>query len=186
MTGFEVGFMSNLWRPRPEENDIYYFKDKSGKKKAVGWKFYYNMKYALDKGEGNGVPAQVAFKNDEFITQLNFRNLKSEELGALLIALGQDNKYPIILKLGAGKPVGLGSMIVEITEADLLQNQSDLRTRYSSFERLSNQFLTGESLKIFIGNTVQKAHENLIDKSKLEELSNILNPSTHFAPHESY
>ncbi len=184
--GFEVGFMPSLWQPRPDKNKAYYIKDKSGNNKTVGWKFYYNMKNAIDKGEGNGIPVQVAFRNDEFITQLNFRNLKPEELGALLITLGQDQDYPIVLKAGAGKPVGMGSMTVEIVEAEILQTQADLHTRYTSFNPQDNQFLTGESLKIFITDRMKEAHDNLIDKSKLEQLLKILNFNTDFTPNDSY
>ena len=185
MTGFEVGFMPNLWTPKLE-NKAYYTKDKHGKKKGVGWKFYYNMKNAIDKGEGNGIPVQVSYKNDEFTTQLHFHNLKQEELGALLITLGQDKKYPIVLKTGAGKPVGLGSLTVEVTEAEILQNRNDLRSRYTNFIAPENLFLTGDSLNTFMNARIQQAHENLIDTSKLEQLSKILNPNTNFTPNESY
>jgi CRISPR/Cas system CSM-associated protein Csm3 (group 7 of RAMP superfamily) len=186
MTGFDVGFMPNLWRPRPDENKAYYIKDERGKNQAVGWKFYYNMKNAINKGEGNGIPVQVAYKDDEFITQLNFKNLKTEELGALLITIGQDQNYPIVLKTGAGKPVGMGSMTVEITEAEILQKKADLYSRYTNFAVPENLFLTGESLQNFITDKIQQAHENLIDRPKLEQISKILTLTTNFTPNESY
>lgn len=179
--GFEVDFMPNLWRPRPDENQAYY-----DDKKTVGWKFYYNMKNSINKGLDNGIPVQVAFRNDEFSTQLNFKNLKPEELGALLIALGQDKNYPLVLKVGAGKPVGMGSMSIDITEAEIIQNQADLYNRYTSLTIPSNQVLTDESLNIFIQNKIQQAHEALIEKAQLKKLSEILSPSTNRIPHESY
>ncbi|MEA5506222.1 RAMP superfamily CRISPR-associated protein [Halotia wernerae UHCC 0503] len=181
MTGFEVGFMPNLWRPRPDESQAYYHNGKT-----VGWKFYYNMKNAKDKGIGNGIPVQVAFKNDEFSTKLNFKNLKPEELGSLLIALGQDKNYPIVLKVGAGKPIGMGSMTVEITEAEITQNQADLYSRYTSFAVSSNQILTDELLKNFIHNKIQQAHEELIEQPQLEKISEILSFSTNRIPYENY
>jgi CRISPR/Cas system CSM-associated protein Csm3 (group 7 of RAMP superfamily) len=181
----DVGFMPNLWRPRPEKNNAYY-EGTGENKKAVGWKFYYNMKNAIDKGEGNGIPVQIAYKNDEFITQINFRNLKSEELGALLIVLGQDKEYPIVLKAGAGKPVGMGSLTVEITEAEVLQNRADLCSRYTNLTSPQNLFLTGELLKSFMQEKIQQAHDNLIDRPKLEQLLKILNITTNFTPNESY
>lgn len=182
MRGFEVDFMPNLWRPRPDENQAYY----DNKGKTVGWKFYYNMKNSIDKGLGNGIPVQVAFRNDEFSTQLNFKNLKPEELGTLLIALGQDKNYPLALKVGAGKPVGMGSMKIEITEAEIVQNRTDLHNRYTSLTLPSNQILTDESLQAFIQNKIQKAHELLIEQAQLQKLSEILSPSTNRIPHENY
>jgi CRISPR/Cas system CSM-associated protein Csm3 (group 7 of RAMP superfamily) len=181
----DVGFMPNLWRPRPEQNNAYY-QNVNGQKKAVGWKFYYNMIYHIKKREGNGIPVQVASKSDEFITQLNFRNLKSEELGALLVVLGQDEKYPIVLKAGAGKPVGMGSLRVEVTEAEILQNRNDLRSRYTNLITPENLFLSEDSLNVFMRDRIQQAHQNLIDCSKLEQLCKILNPNTNFTPNESY
>lgn len=188
MTDVEVGFIPNLWPPQPENNKSYYTKDKEGKDKTVGWKFYYNMKRAIDKGEGNGIPIQVAaLKNDEFTTEFKFRNLKPEELGALLIALGQDDEYPLILKAGAGKPLGLGSIKVEIYEAQIIQSQADLNARYTSLVSPKNQTLTGESLTNFLKDKIHQAHyKQLVDKSKLKQLCKILNPSTNFIPQENY
>jgi CRISPR/Cas system CSM-associated protein Csm3 (group 7 of RAMP superfamily) len=180
-TSFGVGFMPNLWRPRPDQNQAYY-----NQGKTVGWKFYYNMKTAIDKGEDNGIPVQVAFRNYEFTTQLNFRNLKPEEFGALLIALGQDKKNPIVLKIGAGKPVGMGSIVVEISEAEFVKQQTELLTRYSYFNPPSEQFLDRERLQSIVEANIQEAHENLIDSAKLTELLRILNPNTSFTPNESY
>ncbi|MBD2298840.1 RAMP superfamily CRISPR-associated protein [Nostoc sp. FACHB-190] len=182
ITGSEVGFMPNLWRPRPDENQAYYNNDG----KTVGWKFYYNMKNSIDKGLDNGIPVQVAFRNDEFSTQLNFKNLKPEELGALLIALGQDKNYPLVLKVGAGKPIGMGSMTVAITEAEIVQNQADLYNRYTSLSLPSSQLLTDESLQAFIQSKIQQAHEALIAQTQLQKLSEILNSSTNRIPYESY
>nr|WP_322657134.1 RAMP superfamily CRISPR-associated protein [Dendronalium sp. ChiSLP03b]MDZ8203461.1 RAMP superfamily CRISPR-associated protein [Dendronalium sp. ChiSLP03b] len=181
ITGFEVGFMPNLWRPRSDENQAYY-----NDGKTVGWKFYYNMKTSIDKGLDNGIPVQVAFRNDEFTTQLNFKNLKPEELGALLIALGQDENYPLVLKVGAGKPIGMGSMTIDITEAEIVQTQADLYNRYTSFSLPSSQILTDESLQVFIQSKIQQAHEALIEQTQLEKLSEILSPSTTRKPHENY
>lgn len=188
MTDVEVGFIPNLWEPQPKTNKSYYTKDKFGKDKTVGWKFYYNMQKAIDKGEGNGIPIQVAaLKNDEFTTELKFRNLKPEELGALLISLGQDDEYPLILKAGAGKPVGLGSMKVEIDEAEIVQSQADLNARYTSLVSPKNQIFTGESLTNFLNEKIHQAHHTkLIDITKLEELFKILNPVTDFQPNENY
>ncbi|GAA6623442.1 RAMP superfamily CRISPR-associated protein [Scytonema sp. NUACC26] len=181
VTGFEVGFMPNLWSPKPNVNEAYYYNGKT-----VGRKFYYHMKQAIDKGIGNGIPVQVAWKNDIFTTQLYFKNLKQEELGTLLIALGQDEKHPIVLKVGAGKPIGMGSMTVTITEAKIIQNQADLCARYTSFISPYTHSFTGEDLQIFMQQQIQQAHEKLIEKPQLKKLSEILHKNTNRLPHESY
>jgi CRISPR/Cas system CSM-associated protein Csm3 (group 7 of RAMP superfamily) len=46
--------------------------------------------------------------------RLNFSNLAGAELGLLMTALGQHPDSPFFVKLGAGKPVGLGSIGVRI------------------------------------------------------------------------
>jgi hypothetical protein len=43
---------------------------------------------------------------------VHYKNLKSEELGVLLIALGQDPNAQIALKLSGGRPIGMGTMTV--------------------------------------------------------------------------
>jgi CRISPR/Cas system CSM-associated protein Csm3 (group 7 of RAMP superfamily) len=182
ITGFEMGFMPNLWSPKSDVSKAYYHNNQ-----VVGRKFYYHTKNAIDKGEDNGIPVQVALRNDIFTTQLNFRNLKPEELGTLLIALGQDEQYPIALKVGAGKPIGMGSMTVKITEADIVQNQADLCDRYTSFTLPSNQYLTCEPLQTFIKQQVQHAHNTkIIEKPQLEKISEILRFPSNRQAYESY
>ncbi len=92
---------------------------------------YYHTIRAIDKGQNQGITIQQAAKEYTFISELHFKNLKSEELGTLLIVLGQDPKYPIALKVGGGKPIGMGTMTVEVTAAQVLQNLKELRDRYS-------------------------------------------------------
>ncbi|MEH1767179.1 RAMP superfamily CRISPR-associated protein [Nostoc sp.] len=179
-TGYEIGFMPNLHSPQLD-NEVYYLNDET-----IGRKFYYNMKHAIDKGEGNGIPAQVALEDEIFITKLIFKNLKPEELGTLLIALGQDKEYPLILKVGAGKPIGMGSMMIKIDKAQVLQNQADLKLRYTSFITPSNLYLTDKSLTNFIEERIKEAHEKLIEKPQLDKLSKILNPVTNHVPYEKY
>ena len=189
ITDVEVGFIPNLWSPQPDKNKSYYTKkDTREPKKTVGWKFYYNMTNPINKSEGNGIPIQVAaVKNDEFLTQLRFKNLKPEELGALLIALGQDDKYPLILKAGAGKPIGFGSMKIYIDEAEIVQSQADLKARYTSLFTPKNQLLTEETLDSFLRNKIDQAYDtNFVDTNKLEQLFKILNPDTKFEPKENY
>ncbi len=48
-----------------------------------------------------------------------FHNLSQAQLGLLLVALGQDNQFPIFPKLGGGKGQGIGSIRVQKVEIGL-------------------------------------------------------------------
>ncbi|MCP6759997.1 MAG: RAMP superfamily CRISPR-associated protein [Fischerella sp. CENA71] len=179
--GFGVGYMPALWSPKPHGGNYYH------KGQIAGRKFYYHMVRALDKGEKDGIRVQQASRNYTFSTQIHFRNLQSKELGALLIALGQDSNYPFALKLGAGKPIGMGTMIVKIPAVQVMQNQDDLCKHYKSFSNPDDAKLEGKLLQQFILQHIQAAHnQNLIEKPQLEQLSQILTyPSTR-QPYDNY
>lgn len=59
--------------------------------------------------------------------RLSFTNLTEAELGLLLTALGQHPKSPFFIKLGAGKPVGLGSIEVKIKTAALISGSEAIK-----------------------------------------------------------
>lgn len=175
---FSTGFMPSLYAPRPN-NQVYL-----NKGKAAGRKFYYNTNKAIDKGENSGIAVQQAGREYTFVTELNFKNLSSEELGTLLIALGQDPKYPIALKVGGGKPIGMGTMTVSI---DRIVQPQDLKQRYSSYQVSASDEITGEKLAQFKQKHIQAAHSRLIEKTQLEELAAILRyPSDRQPPAGMY
>ncbi|MEB3282489.1 MAG: RAMP superfamily CRISPR-associated protein [Lyngbya sp.] len=175
---FATGFMPSLYPPNPDKRTAYF---KRGK--VAGRKFYYHTISAIDKGQNQGIPVQQAAKEYTFTTQIRFKNLKSAELGTLLISLGQDEKYPMALKVGGGKPIGMGTMSVEITAAKVLENQNDLRNRYSNFEASETE-KTGEQLKQFIREKIQSAHSNLIQTPQLQQLAEVLRYPTDREPPE--
>jgi len=96
----------SLFQPRTREN-IYYDHGQ-----VKGRKFYMH-------GQGNGqaatgnVPIEVCPVGSQFPLRIEFDNLSREELGLLLVALGQADP-PLFPKLGGGKPACCGSMRVEI------------------------------------------------------------------------
>jgi CRISPR/Cas system CSM-associated protein Csm3 (group 7 of RAMP superfamily) len=86
-------------------------------REAKGRKFYYHGTTA------HGPDARLAADiGAEFQTRIHFWNLKPEELGLLLTALGQHPEKPFLLKIGAAKPVGMGTMSVEIVEIHLMSD----------------------------------------------------------------
>ncbi len=178
--GFSTGFMPSLYSPRPDVCRAYF--DEKGK--VAGRKFYYHTIRAIDKGQNQGITVQQAAKEYTFTTQLHLRNLKPEELGTLLIVLGQDPKYPIALKVGGGKPIGMGTMTVEVTAVQVLQTAKDWRDRYSAYTPSQSLSLTGDALQQFISRQIQAAHSRLIQTPQLQELGEVLRYPTDREPPE--
>ncbi|MGL4503827.1 MAG: RAMP superfamily CRISPR-associated protein, partial [Planktothrix sp.] len=110
-------------------------------------------------------------------------NLTPAELGVLFIALGQDSQYPMALKIGGGKPIGMGTMTVAVTE---LKKPAKLRDRYLSYNTESES-MTGKPLQDFLETAMQQAHKQLIQKQQLEQLQRILfYPTTRQPPQGIY
>jgi hypothetical protein len=177
-TGFATGFMPSLYRPRPDQRRAYF--DARGN--VAGRKFYYHTIRAIDKGQNQGITVQQAAKEYTFKTQIQFKNLTAAELGTLLIVLGQDPKYPIALKVGGGKPIGMGTMTVEVTAARVLQNKGDLRDRYSSYNPPESDSMTGTKLQQFMQKNIQAAHSSLVQATQLQQLAEVLKYPTDREP----
>jgi len=161
-----TGFMPSLYRPRPEERNAYF--DRGF---AAGRKFYHHAVKAVDKGD-RGIPVQQAGTEYVFKTQLHFRNLSEAQLGTLLVALGQDPDYPMALKLGGGKPVGMGTVQVSVPTLEVTQN---VRDRYASYDPPKSETLTGGAVTLFIQQVTQAAKvSQLVELPQLEELAEIL------------
>lgn len=166
-TDYKIGFIPNLWSAKPEKRKAYF-----NNGKAAGRKFYYHMTREIDKGKRDGIPIQQ-IKQAYFKTQIQFHNLQPQELGTLLVILGQDSEYPLGLKLGGGKPIGMGTITIDITKANISQNLDDLRQRYSSYST-SSQTLTGDKLSNFIQENIKIARKNLIENTQLQAIYEIL------------
>lgn len=174
-----TGFMPSLYRPRPDERDAYFDRGQ-----AAGRKFYRHAVKAVDGGN-RGTPVQQAGTEFTFKTEIHFRNLTEAQLGTLLIALGQDSNYPMALKLGGGKPVGMGTVQVSIPEMEVTQ---DVRDRYSHYTPPAAETLTGEKVTQFIQEKTQAAKTSkLVEMPQLEALAEILQwPTAWTAPEGMY
>ncbi|MDY6782161.1 MAG: RAMP superfamily CRISPR-associated protein [Cyanobacteriota bacterium] len=175
---YETGFMPSLYRPRPDLGAAYF--DQRGK--VAGRKFYYHTNRAIDKGQNRGIPVQQAAAEYTFTTQIQFKNLTSAELGTLLIVLGQDSNYPIALKVGGGKPIGMGTMTATVTAAKVLQNEEDLRDRYSSYNSSELIITNGAELQQFVQKNIQAAHSSLVQATQLQQIAEILKYPTNREP----
>lgn len=174
-----TGFMPSLYSPRPARRDYY-----NTRGMAKGRKFYYNFAKSIDKGQNQGIPVQQASKDFAFTTEIHFKNLKPEQLGTLLIILGQDSQYPIALKIGGGKPIGMGTMTVAV---DKIEQAGNLRDRYSSYDIPESDQLTGAKLQEFMQTQIKAAKSGLIQTEQLTQLAAILAyPATKQPPSGMY
>jgi len=173
-----TGFMPSLYRPRPEERQAYFRNHV-----AAGRKFYYNAVNAVSGGD-NGIPMQQAGTEYVFKTTLHFSNLSWPELGTLLVVLGQDKSYPMALRVGGGKPIGMGTLTVDI---EALEKPQSLQARYTRYTLPESSRLTGDALTAFVEEAIQAAHRSLIEKPQLEALAAILKwPTDRTAPEGMY
>ncbi|MEN9224380.1 MAG: RAMP superfamily CRISPR-associated protein [Thermostichus sp. DRC_bins_24] len=170
--GSSGGSLPALYRPRPDQRRAYF---QNGK--AAGRKFYYTQTEALDAGN-SGTPTQQAAKKTVFKTQIHFKNLTPAELGTLLTVLGQDPAHPMLLKLGGGKPVGLGSIQVTL---DKIERPANLKDRYSSYQAPESDTLEGDKLTTFVQQQI-KATQGYILPEQLRQLAAILSPSSTRQP----
>ncbi|MEM7554865.1 MAG: RAMP superfamily CRISPR-associated protein [Cyanobacteria bacterium P01_A01_bin.84] len=171
---FAIGFMPSLYGPDTRRKA--YYKGKH----VAGRKFYYNFSRAVDKGQNRGVPVQQAGTEYTFTTQIQYKNLSEAELGTLLVILGQDKNNKIALKIGGGKPIGMGTVTTEVTK---LENYQNIRDRYTKYDT-SADTVSGEQLKELMGKLINTAHQNLIEAPQMKELKNILKYPTTTKPPE--
>ncbi|NEP19533.1 MAG: CRISPR-associated protein [Leptolyngbya sp. SIO4C1] len=170
-----TGFMPSLYRPRPEA----YFNGGT----ATGRKFYRHAMSAVDGGD-RGIPVQQAGTEYQFKTELQFLNLTQAQLGTLLIALGQ-GEHKMALKLGGGKPIGMGTIQVRVPRIEVSQ---DVRARYTSYAPPEAETLTGEAAATFIEQATRQAKQSrLVEEPQLRALAEILAwPTTRTAPEGMY
>ncbi|MDJ1172358.1 RAMP superfamily CRISPR-associated protein [Roseofilum sp. BLCC_M154] len=170
-----TGSMRSLYAPSDKRKA--YFKNG----KAIGRKFYYNAVEAVSKG---GVSVQQAGTEYQFKTTLQFKNLSFAQFGTLLVSLGQDPNYAIALKVGGGKPVGMGTMKVEI---EALEQPENWKQRYHQYTISDSDRLTDQARQDLVNQALTAAHDSLIEKQQLEKLAQILKwPTNYHAPEESY
>ncbi|MEO0377095.1 MAG: RAMP superfamily CRISPR-associated protein [Cyanobacteria bacterium P01_A01_bin.17] len=119
--------------------------------------------------EKSPIPIQQAPKGTVFDTTLRFTNLALPQLGALLIALGQDPKRPFALKVGGGKGKGFGSVRVTLTKHAITKGDRLAESRYLAYQSdppiLSDDILTEAR---------QAACDRLIHQESLDRLKQIL------------
>jgi len=133
--------------------------------RAKGRKFYRHARPA------SGADPRACIKSGaELPLRIHFLNLSEAELGILLTALGLHPDHPFPIKLGGGKPVGLGSVQIILNRVTLLQGVDALKAT----GRLGQaKTLAGDDLNDFLTQCANAANA-LIDGDALGELESIL------------
>jgi len=152
-----------LWTPAPGRRGLppRYLQNS----RVRGRKFYFHGKTAT------GPDARIALAAGQTLhTTIYFESLSPALLGVLFTALGQHPRFPFLLKLGAAKPVGLGSVQVQVTAAELRSTPAQRGRLGGAASRRE-----GEALETWIAECCQKAEdENLLNLAGLEQVATIL------------
>jgi CRISPR/Cas system CSM-associated protein Csm3 (group 7 of RAMP superfamily) len=169
-----IGYMPSLYSPR-NQRAAYFENDK-----VVGRKFYYHHTNAINKGN-KGIPVQQVGVDSTFTTKLSFKNLTEAELGILLTVLGLSPRHDFALKIGGGKPIGMGTVKVAVERLVVLNN---LRDRYLSYTEENFKIYQGEELSNFINQATQQAETQLIKQDQLNELKEVWQYPTNRQPYD--
>ncbi|MDM7460422.1 MAG: RAMP superfamily CRISPR-associated protein [bacterium] len=133
--------------------------------RASGRKFYAHAKPA------QGPDPRTCIKTGtQLPLRIHFINLSEAELGVLLTALGLHPQYRFPLKLGGGKPVGLGSVKLTLNALRLLHGDQAIQQT----GRLAQAtVLEGNPLEQRVKQYTKNASE-LLDSEALQALANVL------------
>jgi len=113
-------------------------------------KFYKAGRFRNPEGSRNVRLVEAAPKGSKFNGAVAFQSLSKDELGLLLTAMGVNQNWSFVLKLGGAKPRCLGAAKLEVKRIDSFVDYSRL-----SMGELVDAFLVpltlhGESLKAFL------------------------------------
>lgn len=130
----------------------------------LGRKFYFHASPA------EGEDLRLCVKDGiQLKAQVNFMNLSTKELGILFIAFGLHPNYRFPIKVGGGKPVGFGSVSIEVDNLNLMRGQETV----GSTGRLgTSQLLQGNELTTYIQEAIDQS-ESLYDTVALEQVASI-------------
>lgn len=139
--------------------------------KAKGRKLYEHRRAA------SGPDPRFVIKEGVTIpTRLYFTNLSEAELGLLIAALGNHPQYPFPIKIGAGKPVGMGSVEVQIKAAVLLAGGEGIKQAGRLGGAMGKaERVEGDTLKGRLAQWAKKAEQQrLLLTEQLKEVAKVL------------
>ncbi|RDV83581.1 RAMP superfamily CRISPR-associated protein [Ammonifex thiophilus] len=151
-----------LWTPARVKNGLprSYL---GGKREARGRKFYYHGKIA------SGPDARVVLKEGQsFKATLHFNNLDAALMGVLLTAMGLHPAHRFPVKMGAGKPVGMGSVEIKLLS-------TTLRNAEAGRLGVGARLLEGQELEKWVEECCREAEkQGLLFCEGLEKVAAIL------------
>jgi len=115
-----------------------------------------NKQKDSEKSGTDQQPIKAFKENVSFTSSIRFENLTSEELGALLFAL--DLPTGCYHKLGMGKPLGLGSVHIQIKKLNILKRSE----RYANVFGEDGKWNTGEVMAAGQMDDYKEAFEKLM------------------------
>jgi CRISPR/Cas system CSM-associated protein Csm3 (group 7 of RAMP superfamily) len=131
---------------------------------SQGRKFYFHSEPEQDPRQP---PVEVIPPGQRLQAQVDFENLSPAELGLLCFALGVDRA--LTLKLGGGKPMGLGSLKVVWAELVLLGTN-----HYTQADSQETRY-TGQALAELMGKLTDAAlRDKVLLRSQASALADIL------------
>lgn len=187
-----------LSSPKPSCTYFYLLEDdyNNSNSKIRGRKIYYhhskdNLKYERVKGDSkdniiidNHNVSIEALKNFEFKSTIDFINLSEYELGLLLFALDMKNKEgnKVYHKIGMGKPLGLGTIQIDIDKEDSFI--IDRKKRYSTFLTPDGELETGKK-PLNVSDYIKAFWKKQIDIYNKDKNSNELKSDFYAIPYIS-
>ncbi|MDZ7373986.1 MAG: RAMP superfamily CRISPR-associated protein [candidate division KSB1 bacterium] len=150
-----------LWEPARRGLTAIYLQ----RGQAKGRKFYFHAQRA--KGDDR----RVAIAAGSVLSGgLRFWNLDPAELGLVLAALGLARRYRFPIKVGGGKPIGMGSVEVEPVELHLFGSVASAGRLGAQVEVVQGE----ELLRRIDLLTEQAIRSRLVDQGALEKVAEIL------------
>jgi CRISPR/Cas system CSM-associated protein Csm3 (group 7 of RAMP superfamily) len=152
--------LAPLQNPKPR-HEAFYRPDNS----FPGRKFYYHGKTILTAREETPYNSSAQPVEGTFDFTVSYSNLEDDELNLLIYSLVLEPQMRH--KIGMGKPLGLGSVQIRISKAELLKPQD----RYSG-KGEGIEVLSGNELNSFISKNVEKyvrdtSSVNMIDLRRI-------------------
>jgi hypothetical protein len=150
-------FQHYLTQGKPNDPDrLFHYDSPKGLTTLRGHKFYWHKgaissdDYMAPKKDVEEHPSQYAHpvkpirEGQVFEFEINFENLRDEELGALLWVLEKAGNSDYRLKIGMGKPYGLGSVAI------------DSKVKFEDRKQRYQQLFTGSQWHTLLEEVVQK------------------------------
>ena len=164
----ELGTMPALYTPQPQKINA--------QATALPRRFYRpfyqrsNDTPATQRDTKKPTTIQQAPVGTRFTSQLRFKNLTLEEIGLLLIVLGQHPDQPLLLKLGMGKGYGFGTVQTNIKATAVYNTKQLTAQRYQTYKA------SAIPQTDLISRALQKALAPLsaLQTDQLDQLYNIL------------